>query len=75
MAKLTRKLWVGIGAATIVGASFAGATAGQAQHKGHDPRLPPPAKAPPTTPRRAARPISRMAARATPASASIATSR
>jgi hypothetical protein len=36
MAKLTRKLWVGIGAATIVGASFAGAAPGRAQHKGHD---------------------------------------
>ncbi len=35
MAKLTRKLWVGIGAATIAGASFAGAAAAQAPHKGH----------------------------------------
>jgi len=36
MAKLTRKLWVGIGAATIAGASFAGAAAAQ-DHKGHAP--------------------------------------
>jgi hypothetical protein len=34
MAKLTRKIWVGIGAATIAGASFAGAAAAQHQ-KGH----------------------------------------
>ena len=36
MAKRTRKLWVGIGAATIAGASFAGAAAAQAPHKGHE---------------------------------------
>lgn len=36
MARLTRKLWVGIGAATIVGASFAGSAAARAQHKGHE---------------------------------------
>ena len=41
MAKLTRKLWVGIGAATIVGASFAGATAAQDPAQG--PRAAPPA--------------------------------
>src|SRR5215510_3062224 len=34
MGKLTRKLWVGIGAATIVGSGFAGAGAAQ-DHKGH----------------------------------------
>src|SRR6185503_5764045 len=38
MAKLTRKLWVGIGAATIAGASVAaGAAAAQDAHKGHQP--------------------------------------
>jgi hypothetical protein len=38
MAKLTRKLWVGIGAATIAGASFAAGTAAQdPAHKGHSP--------------------------------------
>ena len=43
MAKLTRKLWVGIGAATIAGASLAsGAVAQAPAHKGH--------KAEPTTP-------------------------
>ena len=36
MAKLTRKIWAGIGAATIAGASFAGAAAAQ-DHKGHAP--------------------------------------
>ncbi len=36
MAKLTRKIWVGIGAATIAGASFATATAAQ-NHKGRAP--------------------------------------
>jgi hypothetical protein len=36
MAKLTRKIWVGIGAATIAGASFAGA-AGAQDHKSHAP--------------------------------------
>ena len=38
MAKLTRKLWIGIGAATIAGASLgSGATAQQPPHKGHTP--------------------------------------
>lgn len=41
MARLTRKLWVGIGAATIAGASMAGSVAAQDTHKGH---APPPAK-------------------------------
>ena len=35
MAKLTRKLWVSIGAATIAGASVAGSAAAQDAHKGH----------------------------------------
>ena len=35
MAKLTRKIWVGIGAATIAGASLAGHGAAQSAHKGH----------------------------------------
>jgi hypothetical protein len=35
MAKLTRKLWVGIGAATIAGASVAGSAMAQGAHKGH----------------------------------------
>jgi hypothetical protein len=35
MAKLTRKIWAGIGAATIVGASLAGGAAAQDAHKGH----------------------------------------
>jgi hypothetical protein len=42
MAKLTRKVWIGIGVATIAGASFAGATAAQTPHKAHD-QAPPPA--------------------------------
>ena len=37
MAKLTRKLWVGIGAATIAGASVAAGAAAQDTHKGHQP--------------------------------------
>jgi hypothetical protein len=37
MAKLTRKIWVGIGAATIAGVSLAGPAAAQA-HKGHAPQ-------------------------------------
>jgi hypothetical protein len=37
MAKLTRKLWVGIGAATIAGASVASGAAAQDTHKGHQP--------------------------------------
>lgn len=37
MAKLTRKLWVGIGAATIAGASVASGVAAQDTHKGHPP--------------------------------------
>jgi hypothetical protein len=40
MAKLTRKLWVGIGAATIAGASLAASTAAQDTHKGHQPAAP-----------------------------------
>jgi hypothetical protein len=35
MAKLTRKLWVGVGAATIAGASVMGSAAAQDAHKGH----------------------------------------
>lgn len=35
MAKLTRKLWVGIGAATIAGASVAASAAAQDAHKDH----------------------------------------
>ena len=35
MAKLTRKLWVGIGAASIAGASVASPAAAQDSHKGH----------------------------------------
>jgi hypothetical protein len=35
MAKLTRKLWVGIGAATIAGASVTAGAAAQDAHKGH----------------------------------------
>jgi hypothetical protein len=42
MAKLTRKLWVGIGAATIAGASFVSSAAAQSTHKGHE-QSPPPA--------------------------------
>jgi hypothetical protein len=72
MAKLTRKLWVGIGAATLAGASFAGGAMAQDVHKGHkartrigrgsqEPRR--------RIPRRAGRPISPTAARATRASA------
>jgi hypothetical protein len=42
MARLTRKLWVGIGAATIAGASVvAGAAAAQDAHKGHQGGQPP----------------------------------
>jgi hypothetical protein len=37
MAKLTRKLWVGIGAATIAGVSVAAGAAAQEVHKGHQP--------------------------------------
>jgi hypothetical protein len=36
MAKLTRKIWVGIGAASIAGVSFAGTSAAQ-EHKSHAP--------------------------------------
>jgi hypothetical protein len=43
MAKLTRKVWVGIGAASLVGASMAGGVAAQ-DHKGHGP--PPAQKGP-----------------------------
>ena len=70
MAKLTRKLWVGIGAATIAGASVAAGAAAQDAHKGHPGGQPPAAagKDP------AARPTSPTAARATRASASTATS-
>ena len=35
MAKLTRKLWVGIGAATLAGASVAGGAMAQDAHKSH----------------------------------------
>jgi hypothetical protein len=35
MAKMTRKLWVGIGAATLVGAPFAGGAVAQDAHKAH----------------------------------------
>ena len=41
MAKLTRKLWVGIGAATIAGASVAAGAAAQDAHKGHPGGQPP----------------------------------
>ncbi len=45
MAKLTRKLWVGIGAATIAGASVSGnVTAQHGSHK-HDVSPRPPAQA------------------------------
>jgi len=37
MAKLTRKLWLGIGAVSVAGASMAGAAAAQDSHKGHPP--------------------------------------
>ena len=37
MAKLTRKLWVGIGAATLAGAPIAGGAMAQDAHKGHKP--------------------------------------
>ena len=72
MARLSRKLWVGIGAATIAGASMAGAAA-QGAHKDHN-ALQPRARRRPTR-RRAGRPISPTAAPGTRASASIATSR
>src|SRR5262245_12211742 len=48
MAKLTRKLWVGIGAASIAGASIAGGAGAQGAHKGHD--GPPPAQKGATNP-------------------------
>jgi hypothetical protein len=41
MAKLTRKLWVGIGAATIAGASLTGSAAAQQGHKAHEPAAAP----------------------------------
>jgi hypothetical protein len=42
MAKVTRKLWVGVGAATIVGASMAGSASAQAPaHKEHGGSAPP----------------------------------
>jgi hypothetical protein len=37
MAKLTRKLWVGIGAVTLAGAPVAGPAAAQGTHKAHQP--------------------------------------
>src|SRR3954447_17332156 len=40
MAKQTHKLWVGIGAATIAGASLAGGVAAQDTHKAHQPPAP-----------------------------------
>lgn len=44
MAKLTRKLWVGVGAATLVGASVAGSASAQTPaHKAHDAGQAPPA--------------------------------
>jgi hypothetical protein len=49
MAKLTRKLWVGIGAASLVGASVTGTPSAQdAGHKGHG--APPPAQKATTNP-------------------------
>ena len=57
MAKLTRKLWVGIGAASLVGASVTGTSSAQdSGHKAHG--QPPPA-------RRASRPTPAKAARPT----------
>ena len=43
MAKLTRKLWVGIGAATIAGAAVRQARPHKTPHKGHQGGQPPPA--------------------------------
>jgi hypothetical protein len=43
MAKLTRKLWVGIGAASVAGASLAGAAAQNAHHQGLSAAQTPPA--------------------------------
>src|SRR5262245_36671482 len=40
MARLTRKLWVGIGAATIAGGSLAAGAAAQDPHKAHQPAAP-----------------------------------
>ena len=48
MAKLTRKLWVGIGAATIAGASVSGNVIAQHGSHKHDVSPPPPAQAGPT---------------------------
>ena len=74
MAKLTRKLWIGIGAATIAGASVAAGAAAQDAHKGHQPPAAAGQDAATKTPTPAARLTSPMAARATRASASTATS-
>ena len=41
MAKLTRKLWVGIGAATLAGAPVAGGAMAQDAHKSHTEGQPP----------------------------------
>jgi hypothetical protein len=48
MAKLTRKLWVGIGAASIAGASFTGGAGAQDAHKSHE--APPPTQKGATNP-------------------------
>ena len=49
MAKLTRKLWVGIGAATLAGASVGGGAVAQDSHKGHKEEPAPATKSPSTT--------------------------
>lgn len=50
MARLTRKLWIGIGAVTIAGAPLAGGAAAQDAHKAHQGAQPPAAdKGPATT--------------------------
>lgn len=49
MAKLTRKVWVGIGAASLVGASLTGQVAAQDGHKGHGQPPPPGQKGPAET--------------------------
>jgi len=48
MARLTRKLWVGIGAATLAGAPLAGSAAAQGAHKAPHGTAPPAAEGPAT---------------------------
>jgi hypothetical protein len=74
MAKLTRKLWVGIGAATLAGAPVAGGAMAQDAHKSHTEGSHPQPARPRQLPRKAAKRTSPTAVPPIRASASTATS-